>query len=105
MDAFRKLIDIGLGLLAVSKETAQQIVNELVKRGEMTREESERFVADLTHRGEKLRGDISEQVQTAVRAQLEKLNLATKDDVARLERRLAALEAAASGRAAETDED
>jgi polyhydroxyalkanoate synthesis regulator phasin len=87
------LFDIGLGLIAVTKETAQQVVNELVKKGEMSREEGERFVADLTRKGEKLRGDLTDTVQSAVRSQLERLNLATREDLARLERRVAALEA------------
>jgi polyhydroxyalkanoate synthesis regulator phasin len=93
VETLRKLFDIGLGLVAVTKETTQQVVSELVKRGEMSREEGERFVADLTKRGEKLRGDLTDSVQVAVRSQLEKLNLATRDDIARLERRIAALEA------------
>ena len=98
METLRRLFDIGLGLIAVTKETTQQVVNELVKKGEMSREEGERFVADLTRKGEKLRGDLSDTVQAAVRSQLEKLNLATRDDLARLERRVAALEARAAGR-------
>jgi polyhydroxyalkanoate synthesis regulator phasin len=93
VETLRKLFDIGLGLIAVTKETTQQMVNELVKKGEMSREEGERFVADLTKKGEKLRGDLTETVQLAVQNQLEKLNLAKRDDIARLERRVAALEA------------
>ncbi len=44
---FKKGFYAGLGLLTVTKEKAEEIVNDLVKRGEVSKDESAQFMKDM----------------------------------------------------------
>ena len=79
----------GLGALTMTRERAEKIFDDYVKKGESQREEARSgFVKDLMDSADKTRKEferlVSEQVQQAV----ERTNLATREDVQRLEAKL-----------------
>ncbi len=43
-DTFKKGITLGLGLAASSKEQAEKVMEELMKKGEISKEESDDFL-------------------------------------------------------------
>jgi polyhydroxyalkanoate synthesis regulator phasin len=49
-ELFKNLAMTGIGAVAIGYEKAQKIVNELIKRGEMTVEEGKVFNAELQKR-------------------------------------------------------
>lgn len=76
-DMFKKGVALGLGIAATGVEQADKLVDELVKKGEMTREEAKDFVRDYTKKGADTHNDI-----------LGEFNVATKEDIKRLESRI-----------------
>lgn len=52
MDLIKKGLSFGLGLAVTSKEQAEKFVNDLVKKGELSLEESKDMVNQLIQRGE-----------------------------------------------------
>ena len=92
IDLFRTIVDLSLGVAAVSKEKAQSVVDELVKRGELTRDAGDKVVDDLVKKGEEARTEMSKTIETKVEEMLGRLNLATKADLEQIELRLSALE-------------
>ena len=86
-----KVLLAGLGALSMTRERAEKIFDEYVAHGEAARENRSGFVRELMDHAEKARADleklISEQVAKAVAA----LNVATKEDVERFEKKLDAL--------------
>ncbi len=93
-ETLRKMGLIGIGALSITEEKVRQAVNELVERGEMNREEGKSLVNELlTEKNRQMRelGDkISEEMQNVIN----RSKIASKDDVARLEDKIAELEKA-----------
>lgn len=101
-ETLRKMGLIGIGALSITEEKVRQAVNELVERGEMNREEGKSLVNELlTEKNRQMRelGDkISEEMQNVIN----RSKIASKDDVARLEDKIAELEKAVKELASQT---
>lgn len=80
METFRKGAALGLGFATAGFEKAEKVIDELVKKGEMTTTEAKAFLKEYQVKGEVKQNSI-----------LKDLNFATQDDVARLEARIDAL--------------
>jgi polyhydroxyalkanoate synthesis regulator phasin len=98
-DSARSLRDLaeealfaGIGAAALTKDRADELVDELAERGKMTREESRAFVDDLANRW---RGDavrFGERSSAALGDVLRSLGIVTRREYEELELRLAQLE-------------
>ena len=74
----------GIGLLSMTHEKAQKIVDELTQRGEVQKGEAKDWVEQLVHRGEEERQAIRKLIHDEVKSALDELGLATKDDIQEL---------------------
>ncbi len=81
-----RAILLGLGLLDLTKEKAKMLADELVKRGEVAKEERAEFLRRLVKRGEETREELGKLVEDKVGKVLSKLNIATKSDLNELRR-------------------
>ncbi|MEW6746101.1 MAG: hypothetical protein AB1486_25450 [Planctomycetota bacterium] len=93
-EGLRRLLDLGLGLAVLTKETAESIVNELVSKGQVSREEGRKLLDNLGTKGEQLRADLGRHVAELVKTQLASLDLVRGERVAALEKRVRELEQA-----------
>lgn len=91
-DLIKKGLALGLGLAVVSKEQIEKLVDELVKKGEVTTSESKDLVQELYEKGEAERIQINERFREQFSQLLKDMNIATKADLERLEQRIHALE-------------
>ncbi|HDN79465.1 MAG TPA: hypothetical protein ENG33_03230 [Chloroflexi bacterium] len=82
---------MGLGALALTRERAQSIVEELVKRGEARRDEVKELVEKLASRGEKEREELRCLIREEVEKALSGMGLATKADIEALSEKIEAL--------------
>lgn len=80
-DLFKKGLAVGLGLAQTGVEQAERVINQLVEKGDMTKADAKEFFDKYYEKGE------DTQNKT-----LNKLNIATKDDMKKLEARLAVVE-------------
>jgi polyhydroxyalkanoate synthesis regulator phasin len=87
-----KTLDLAFGAAALTRERAQEFVDELVKRGEAARDESGSLVDDLMRRGQKQREEVQAMVRREISEAMTRVHVATHDDLARLERRIQELE-------------
>jgi polyhydroxyalkanoate synthesis regulator phasin len=91
-DLLEKTLLAGLGAVALTKERADDLVDELTKRGKMTTEEARELVDGLTHRW---RGDairFSERAGSTISGLSRELGLVTRREWEELELRLAQVE-------------
>ncbi|WJH36078.1 polyhydroxyalkanoate synthesis regulator [Paenibacillus aurantius] len=95
-DILKKAIALGLGITAASRDKVQQFVDELVVKGELGQSESRDVVNRLIARGEEHRSEIKRMVQEQVRKVLADLDVATKQDLEDLERRMTAASTAST---------
>lgn len=89
---FEKGLAFGLGLAVKSKEQIEATVDELVKKGELKKEESNRFVHELLEKGAETRGELDLMIKDRMKIMLNELNLVRKEDIQRLEQRIVQLE-------------
>ena len=83
-----KFLLAGLGALSMTRERAEKIFDEYVARGQAEKDHRGGFVKELMDNVEKSRKDLEKLVAEQVQAAVGKLNLATRDDIERLEKKL-----------------
>ena len=77
----KDLLYAGIGLATITKEKAEEVVNELVKKGEMSKEEGKETLNSVFNRmqeeSDKLKVKVSEQVENMISS----MNLVKKSDL------------------------
>ncbi len=76
-----KSMNFGLGLAAYSQEKIEELVEDMVRRGEVAQKDARKFAGDLVHKGEEQRAEIQKMVHNEVTAVLDKMDLARKSDI------------------------
>lgn len=87
-----RTLDLAFGAWALTREKVQEHIDELVRRGHVAREESGSLVEDILRRGREQREEIQNFVRHEVGEAVSRINIATREDIANLERRIQALE-------------
>lgn len=85
----RRAMMAGLGV----QEKFNEFVDDLVKKGELSKAEGAKLVKEWSEKAEKGGGEISKGFEELLETTLKKLNIPTKDEVAKLEKKVSALSA------------
>jgi polyhydroxyalkanoate synthesis regulator phasin len=83
-----KLMLASLGALAMTKEKAEKIFDEYVSRGKEEKAHRPEFIKEIMDSAEKTRAEFKKLVNDEVKDVAKKLNLATHDDIQRLEKKI-----------------
>ncbi len=86
-DIVRKALFAGLG----AQEKVKELVDELVKKGELNKSQGAKIIKAWTERANKKREDISKSLSEMICRTIEKMNLPTKDDIEKLNKKLETL--------------
>ena len=86
----KRYLDAGLAFTQMTQARAEAIVKDLVKAGEVQAQKTEELVTQIVERSRKNTDRLLDVVRKEVRDQIAGLGLATKDDIARLEKKLSA---------------
>ena len=89
----QKALFAGLGAVALTKEKAEELADELIKRGEAASEERPKIVEDLLGKAEETKKEWSGKVEKIVRETVEKLGIPAKTELDALSRKIDALTA------------
>ncbi len=84
----KRYLDAGMAFTQMTQSRAEAIVKDLVKAGEVQAQRTEELVNQLVERSRKNTDRLLEVVRKEVRDQIAGLGLATKDDIARLEKKM-----------------
>ncbi|HUW95059.1 MAG TPA: phasin family protein, partial [Anaerolineae bacterium] len=71
LDSLRKVVLASIGAVAVAQDEAEDLINKLVERGEIAREEGRKLVDDMTA---KRREKVEAQFDARVESALERMN-------------------------------
>jgi polyhydroxyalkanoate synthesis regulator phasin len=85
LDSLRKVVLASIGAVAVAQDEAEDLINKLVDRGEIAREEGRKLVDDMMA---KRREKVEAQFDTRVESALERMNVPTKADLKAVEKKL-----------------
>lgn len=83
-----KLVLAGLGALSMTRERAEKIFDEYVRRGQAEKASRSGFVKELLQSAEKTRKDLEEIISERVREAVSKMALASREDIERVENKL-----------------
>jgi len=87
-EGLSKLMFAGLGALNMSRERAEKFIDECVRRGQVAKEHRSKLVQDMIDAAEETRRDMEKLVAEQMARAVAKMNLATREDIDRLERKL-----------------
>lgn len=90
-DLIRKTILAGIGALSLSREKAEELAKELIKRGELTRTDEAKFVRDMMDIVEKNRAGMEEKIEKAIQKALEKLDIPSRKEINALKEEISKL--------------
>ena len=84
----KKLVLSGIGVLVLTQEKIEEVVEELAKKGEIAWGEKEGLLAELIEKGTKQREEIERKIKKKVEEVISQINIATKEDIKRLEKKI-----------------
>ena len=93
-EIFRKMALFGIGAIASSQEKIEEFAQEMVKKGEMNREEGKKFVLEVLSEKDRQRKEVEEKINKKVKEVMESSGLAMKKDVEDLSKRMEKIETA-----------
>lgn len=94
LDAIHKMFLAGVGLAAMTKDKIDEHVKELVEKGKLTEKEGREIADEMLKKSKQAKDDLEKQVEKQVQQTLQTLQIASKEDVEKLEARIEKLEAA-----------
>jgi len=84
----------GIGAAFLTKEKIEELKGDLIEKGKMSQEEGRQFVDDLLRKSEKAKDQLDLWINKRVEDRINQLNLATKDEIAELRRKIEELQVA-----------
>ncbi|MCM3749547.1 hypothetical protein M3223_19525 [Paenibacillus pasadenensis] len=96
-DLLNKAFSLGLGLAASTKEQAEKLAQELSTRSDMSKADSQQFVSSMISRGQEARSTMETFIRDRVKDITDELELVHRGELAKLEARIAELEARLDG--------
>ncbi len=92
-EMLKNVLYAGIGAAFLTKEKIEEIQAELIEKGKMSQEEGRQFVDDLLRKSEKAKDQLDLWLNKRVEERVQQLNLATKDELADLQRKIEELQA------------
>ncbi len=80
MDAMKKLMLAGIGAINMSREKAEEMFDELVKRGEITKDEKSEAMKKMADQFEERTGKIRTTVENKIAETMERINIGGRLD-------------------------
>lgn len=92
LDGIKKAGYLGIGLFSLTRDQIEKMVDEWAKKGEVQHRETRQLVDDLVERGKKEKEAIEKAAKEEVDRFMGRVNPVTRNDLERLEKRLARIE-------------
>jgi polyhydroxyalkanoate synthesis regulator phasin len=93
-EMLKNMVYAGIGAAFLTKEKIEELKGELIEKGKMSQEEGKQFVDDLLRKSEKAKDQLDLWINKRVEDRVNQLNLATKDEIAELQRKIEELQVA-----------
>ncbi len=93
-EMLKNVLYTGLGAAFLTKEKIEDVRKELIEKGKMSQEEGKQFVDEVLRKSEKVKDQLDLWINTRVEERINQLNLATKDEIAELRRKIEELQVA-----------
>jgi len=92
LDLIKKSLYLGLGVLTLTKEKIETLVDELIEKGQLSKEEKPKIMQDIMQRIKREEKALSTKVKTIVKGVVNEVGMVTKSDIRELNSRLDEIE-------------
>jgi polyhydroxyalkanoate synthesis regulator phasin len=92
LDIIKKSLYLGLGVFTLTKEKIETLVDELIKKGQLSQAEKPKIVQDVMERIKQEEEALSTKVKTILTGIISEVGLVTQRDIGELKNRLDELE-------------
>ena len=92
LDIIKKSIYLGLGAASVTKEKVESLIDELIEKGQLAKEEKPKIVQEILDRIEKEEKEVLEKIKIYVREAVESIGISTQEDIKKLREQIQKLE-------------
>ena len=92
LDIIKKSLYLGLGAASLTKERAEKLVDELIEKGQLSKDEKAKAVKELLNKIEKDEKEITEKIKTVAKEAADAIGVATQNDIENLKNRVTELE-------------
>lgn len=93
LEFLKKGLHLGIGAVSITRDKAEQLAQEMVKKGEITADEAKGLADQLVQRGEEERKNLRETVRHEFDKLRNEFKFVSKEEYERLEQRVKELEA------------
>lgn len=93
-EMLKNVVYAGIGAAFLTKEKIEELKGDLIEKGKMSQDEGKQFVDDLLRKSEKAKDQLDLWINKRVEDRVNQLNLATKDEIAELQRKIEELQVA-----------
>ena len=97
IDLIKKVFLTGVGVASLTGEKIEDLAKELYEKGEMSRQEGEKFVADAKQKADESKEAMRLHIEKAVQKTLETMQLASREDITQLQNEVAKLREEVAG--------
>lgn len=91
-ESVRKLGLIGAGLWAITEDKINDLVKELVDKGDISKEEGKKAIQDMLEERKKQKLDLEKKISEKIQESMSKTDVSTKKDMHEFESRIETLE-------------
>ena len=87
-DMIQKVINLGFGALIVTKENVEELIDEMVKKGEIKKDEAKAQVNELFKKVLSSKKEIETKIEKIVENVLHKLDIPTRNELQQMQKKL-----------------
>lgn len=92
VDVVRKIALLGVGVASLTREKAEKLTADLVKKGNITQTEGRKLTQDLIKKSVATKKDMEKKIDTELKKAMDSAKFAKDSDMKRLEKKVAQLE-------------
>lgn len=91
-DFLKKTYLFGLGLASLTKEKVEELVDDMVKRGEVAEKDRSKIIEEMIKRAQEEQEKLFKAVRDSVKKVVHEIGLPTRDEYIELQKRLEEVE-------------
>lgn len=91
IDMMKRIMYTGVGLALNTKAEVEAWGKELIEKGKMSEQDGREFLEDLSSRYDKARSDLESRIETIVKNNLEKADVASRSEIEEIKKEIAEL--------------
>ncbi len=81
MEIFKKAMLMGLGMMNLTKEKAEALAEELIKKGEIAKEEKFKIVDKLLSQAQEQEKELMKKFSEIIKKTITEMGIPTKEDI------------------------